>query len=555
MKRNHLVFNKKSRLITLPELTDSTTNILAPFNESELRRKLPELLKTQNDFYPCFDWTFPPPLINTSSPPEHVSDLFSKQSIIPGRYSIYLHSPFCKSLCSFCYYSVIPEKGIDLSEDYVNHLIKEMSLYRQHFIGQTCESIYFGGGTPSYLDDTLLARIFDALYENFNVCDDAEITIESAPGTLSEGKCNLLKDHGVNRVSYGIQTLDEELLSSMNRNYSVEQAINELTNAIDVFGNVNIDTMYGFPHEKEGTLIKTLKKFYEIGVPSFSIYSLDQQRSSENVKYKPPKDELYENKIRQFSEAEYFLKEIGYTPVLQNIFIDPTRASYRHQLRRWDNLPLIGMGLNSQGYAPQTAYQNTASLNSYYKMIDEGQLPISTVDLLDPELELCRELTSKLRFTYINLKEIKFKYNVSIKHVFYHLIEVLTDLGHIEHHGEILRMTEKSVYYNNIIPMLFAPDKFKQKLMGLPHEYLEAFPVPYIITKLGNTQSEPFYLNKNNKPGIDRRSSYDRRTKIKNMLTDKRQSQSGRRSTDTLNAWRATQQDTALKTNSTHQNL
>ncbi len=547
MKKVNQFFNKKSRLIKAPELNNSNSSKLAPFSKLAIKERLPELLKVQNDFFPCFDWTFPPPLLSKSVPPDNADELFSRHSVIANRYSIYLHSPFCKSLCSFCYYAIIPGKGINFSETYVDYLIQEMALYAETFKGQICESIYFGGGTPSFLDNKLLTKIFNSLHQYFDISNDAEITIESAPGTLSKDKCELLKSLGVNRLSYGIQTLDEKLLSTMNRDYSVSQAIEELSHAIEIIGNVNVDTMYGFDGEHKDTLINTLKHLHEIGVPSFSIYALDKQRSDSKILFEPPRDNSYEQKITQFSEAEKYLMKLGYKPTLQNTFINPEQASYKHQLRRWDNLPLVAMGINSQGYAPQKAYQNTGSLKSYYQMIDAGKLPVATMDELDAELELCRELTSKLRFTFVSLGEFEYKYGVSIKKVFKDLISCLTELGYIECHDDILRMTEKAAYYNNIIPMLFAPDRFKEKLMQLPEEYLETFPVPFIMTQLGNAQSSNFNLPENRcVENFDRRTNWSRRQEKLNEHNDERRFSTGRRSTDGIWNWSATHNPTDL---------
>ncbi|MCW9004528.1 MAG: coproporphyrinogen III oxidase family protein [Gammaproteobacteria bacterium] len=541
IKRASHCFNKKSRLIKKPEINNSGASKLNPLNGNNIKNKLEGLLQKQNDFFPCFDWSFPPPLLSKKQPPSDARSLFSKPSVIPGRYSIYLHSPFCKSLCGFCYYAIIPGKGIDFAEKYTDYLIKEMSLYAETFQNTTCESIYFGGGTPSFLDDHLLAKIFENLNTHFKIDNKAEITIEAAPGTLPREKSEFLKSLGVNRLSYGIQTLDETLLSTMNRDYSVDQAINELRYAIDIIGNINVDTMYGFDGENENTLIETLQKFHDIGTPSLSIYALDKQRSNGKVLFEPPKDEYYEYKIKQFSRAEEHLMSLGYKPVLQNIFIDPERASYSHQLRRWDNLPLLSMGINSQGYAPQRAYQNTGSMKSYYQMIDEGKLPIATMDELDSELEICRELTSKLRFTFISVGEFKYKYNVAIDEVFKDLINALVEMGYLDHSGDIIRMTDKASYYNNIIPMLFAPDHFKEELLGLPEEYLESFPVPHIMTQLGKAQSKSFNLPDNmHTVNIDRRIHWNRRKNkgMANQLDDQRASH-GRRSCDGIWSWSA----------------
>jgi len=541
MKKNSEFFNKKSRLLQYPELDTNNSTNLTPFDANTIKSRLPDLLTVQNDFFPCFDWTFPPPLLNKSTAPETADILFSKPSIIPGRYSIYLHSPFCKSLCSFCYYAIIPGKGIELADQYIDHLLKEMEMYSKTFRGQICESIYFGGGTPSYLDDNNLKRIFHTLKSRFNIASDAEITVEAAPGTLAKDKIELLHSLGVNRLSYGIQTLDEDLLASMNRDYSVQEAITELQHALDIIGNVNVDTMYGFENESDDTLLNTLKKFKKLGIPSFSIYALDTQRTETKHELLPPKDNSYDKKIKQFAKAEELLMSWGYEAVLQNVFINPQKSSYRHQLRRWENLPLLAMGINAQGYAPQRPYQNVGSLKSYFQLIDENKLPIASVDELNPELEICRELTSKLRFTFVSIDEMKYKYGINIANVFEHLISSLEELGYLSIRNNIIRMTAKAAYYNNIIPMLFAPDSFKQQLLGLPEEYLEDFPVPYIMTQLGRAQSCAFNIESTQQDkNADRRILWNRRQRTDvSSIADKRIHTAGRRASDNLKHWSA----------------
>jgi len=151
-------------------------------------------------------------------------------------------------------------------------------------------------------------------------------------------------------------------------------------------------------------------------------------------------------------------------------------------------------------------------------------LPIATVDHLSAEMELCRELTSKLRFTEVDANELSEKYGVNIFSVFKDLVSALVGMDFLEQDGSILRMTEESSYYNNIIPMLFAPDAFKETLLELPEEYLETFPVPYILTQVGATQSTDIRLKR--EPGEalreDRRIQLDRRREIDPIVSDRR---------------------------------
>lgn len=354
MKQYSGSFNKRSRLLQPPALDGTATTSLRPLDPDTLPEHLQSVLQVQNDFFPCFDWSFPPPLLSTHTPPESAQALFSSPSVEPGRYSLYLHIPFCKTLCSFCYYTVMPGRGIEQSAQYLDYLIREMELYAPALQEDWCESVYIGGGTPTYLDESQLTFLIQALRERFHLLEDAEISIEAAPGTLSRSKLETLRELGVNRLSYGIQTLDEKLLATMNRHYSVTEAEHELELALDIIENINVDTMYGFENEPADALDRTLKRFHGLGIPGLSIYALDTQRIRKGKSLLgPPRDAQYEQKIDTFSRARELLHSLGYRSVLQNVFVQPGRSSYRHQVRRWDNLPLVSLGISSQGYAPR----------------------------------------------------------------------------------------------------------------------------------------------------------------------------------------------------------
>ncbi len=498
MKEYSTNFNKKSRLIKHPEITPQDAASLPEFAAHNLTQRLADVLQIQNDFYPCFDWSFPPPILSPHAQPCAPDELFAEPSAIPGKYSLYLHSPFCETLCNFCYYTVFPGKGINEADRYIDYLLQEMQMYAEPLQGLQCESIYFGGGTPTHLSESLLIKVFEGLRKYFNIADDAEITVEAAPGTLPDEKIILLDALGVNRISYGIQTLNEKLLAGMNRHYSVEQAKHELQHALRVFDNINVDTMYGFDEEDDDALINTLQQFNALGIPSLSIYSLDKQRCGTNLSPEGPnKDALFNKKLALFAQAKDYLLAEGFQQVLQNIFVKPEKASYLHQIRRWENLPLVAMGIASQGYAPKKPYQNAVTLKSYYQCIDEGRLPLTTVDLLSPEMELAREVTSRLRFTEVPLEDIFDKYGVNLHTAFGDLINSLSELGLLSCDDGVLKLTPKASHYNNIIPMLFAPDAFKEELLGLPEEFLENYPIPHVMTRLGKTQSTPIKVSAN----------------------------------------------------------
>ncbi len=491
MKRYHDTVNKRSRLIDAPMIS-STTTALEAFDPKTLKFRIASALRVQNDYFPCFDWTFPPPITQKSRTPVDAAGLFAETSVVHGRYSIYAHIPFCATLCQFCYYPVIPGSHEEEMQRYVDYLLREMALYAPALAHGRCESVYIGGGTPTYLGNRLLQKLLEGIHRHFKLSEDAEISIESAPGTIPPERIALLAGLGVNRLSYGIQSLDSDMLARLNRAYSVPEAIVEIGNAVEVIGNVNVDTMYGFETEADDALAGTLGKLIGLGVPGLSIYSLDSQRCDhDRVRFLPARDELHARKLGIFRHAKRFLRQQGYEPVLQNIFIRPERASFRHQLRRWENVPLVALGISSMGYAPRVLYQNHLALKSYYRSLDEGRLPVLETERITPEMEMARELVSQLRFTKVDVRNINAKYGVDVRAIFGDLISALFELGYLEVSTETLCLAEKAAPYNNIIPMLFAPDAFKQTLFDLPEEYREHFPLPYVLTQVGATQSLP----------------------------------------------------------------
>jgi len=493
MKHYHENLNKKSRLTRDPLAAQPNSPLLAPLEPDKLRARIHGALRIQNDYYPCFDWTFPPPITQKTRGAVTAEKLFEHPSVVPGRYSVYLHIPFCASLCKFCYYPVIPGQHDAEMERYVDYLLKEASLYAPVFADQECESIYLGGGTPTHLPGALLQRLIDGLTRRFRLAPGAEFTIESAPGSIPEDKLLLLKQLGVNRLSYGIQTLDEQLLAGLNRNYTVASARDELRNAVRILGNVNIDTMYGFEGEPDHALLDTLREFVTLGVPCVSIYALDGQRcNSDRAKDMPARDAQYDRKIETYRAAREYLADNGFSPVLQNIFLQPERASYKHQLRRWENLPLVALGISSMGYAPRRLYQNQLAMKVWAEKLDRGELPVMEWEDLTPENEIMREVVSQLRFTEVSLAHIRQKYDADIGQIYRDLITALVDLGYLSNRDGVLRLTDAAAHFNNIIPMLFAPDDFKEIIYGLPEEYREQFPLPYVLTQVGATQTRAF---------------------------------------------------------------
>jgi len=146
------------------------------------------------------------------------------------------------------------------------------------------------------------------------------------------------------------------------------------------------------------------------------------------------------------------------------------------------------------GYAPRKPYQNYGTTGAYFEHLDAGELPIEAIEVLTPEMELARQVITELRFARVDLRGVREKYGVDVQVVFGDLLRVLGELGLLERQGDEILLSKAAAPYNNVLPMLFSPDSFKEDLLGLPEDYLAAMPISLVVTGIGATQSAPLEM-------------------------------------------------------------
>lgn len=432
---------------------------------SRLHQKLKDTFNQLDmDYYPCFDWSFPPPGIILCDR----STVFEQRMAEVQTFSIYLHIPFCLSVCKFCYYTVSAAKENNpVRQKYLDALIREVEAYAALTPkGAKCESVYIGGGTPTAIGSHL-TDIVNLIYNRFDLSECKEFTVESSPNTLSRPYLEELKAAGVNRFSYGVQTLEENVLHGVNRNYNVPSILEDLEMLSDVIGNFNVDTMYDLPGESTGAIIDTLTTLKEYS-PGITLYALDPIREHEGVAL----HETAEEAQRKFQTAKEYLLKNGYRQLFQNNFVRDG-GSYLHQRRRWDNLPVLAIGPSSQGYLPRYQYTNVSSIKKYIDR--ESDFAIDTIQVLDAKLEAAREVTTKLRFLGLDIERVREKYNFDLFSTFSEMVDILIGAGQLEYVDGVLKLTIDGERNNNIIPMMFAPDSLTKDLMKMKHPLAPVF--------------------------------------------------------------------------------
>jgi oxygen-independent coproporphyrinogen-3 oxidase len=292
---------------------------------------------------------------------------------------LYIHIPFCKRKCHYCnFYSLAKAK---FKPELVQALVKEMELQRNYLHGEKLESIYFGGGTPSMLNEHELQFIFEKIYTAFNVEEKAEITFEANPDDLSKDYLQMLKKSPVNRLSIGVQSFNDEELVYLNRLHSAEEAISALKRAQDVgFSSLSLDLIYGIPIATNESWLKNLNQFKELQVDHLSAYNLTREENTaydlfiKKGKYAPPNDvqgQEHFNLLLDFTR-ENKLEQYE----VSNFAFDQKYAV--HNTNYWRRKKYLGIGPSAHSFDLLSRSWNIAQLKPYIDSINNELVPHET---------------------------------------------------------------------------------------------------------------------------------------------------------------------------------
>lgn len=297
---------------------------------------------------------------------------------------IYLHIPFCRKACTYCNFhfsTQLSRKG-----SMVDCLLREIELRADYFGNSTIESIYFGGGTPSVLDESELQAIFNKIEENFDLSLLKEVTLEANPDDLNSEYLQMLAGSPVNRLSIGIQCLNDEVLKWMNRSHNRNQAIECIENALhNGFELLTADLIYGIPGRKDSDFLSDIHQFADWGLPHFSAYALTIEprttlgHQEKTGKFTPMDEEAV---ARQFELLMDAADKYGYEHYEISNFAKSGKRAI-HNSAYWSGKPYLGIGPSAHSYNGEYRSWNISNNSRYMKSIQEGHLPAESEKLSD----------------------------------------------------------------------------------------------------------------------------------------------------------------------------
>jgi oxygen-independent coproporphyrinogen-3 oxidase len=289
-------------------------------------------------------------------------------------FGLYFHVPFCSKKCPYCHFFVVPDNALH-KHDYLEALKLEWEQVKPNFEGKKLRTVYFGGGTPTLLGADGIGTILSWI----SPLDDCEVTIEANPETVTPELMKSLLSVGINRVSIGIQSLDDGLLSLLGRTHSAEKAINAVeTVARAGISNITIDLMFELPHQTLASWRETLLRARALPITHLSLYNLTFE--PETVFFKKRKQLLPhvpepETNLAMLQMAVELLEEVGFHRYEISAFARPGMKA-KHNTAYWTARPFWGLGPSAFSYWNGSRFRNTAHLARYTSALRSGQSPI-----------------------------------------------------------------------------------------------------------------------------------------------------------------------------------
>lgn len=368
--------------------------------------------------------------------------------------ALYVHIPFCQAKCNYCDFYSFPGSSSELQERYVKALIKEGFL-RKRDLEVNLKSIFFGGGTPTCLSGGLLVKLLEFLKGNFQIDPEIEITVEANPGTVDREKLKLMSIFGVNRLSFGVQSFNQELLTRLGRIHSPEDVYKSFSLARqEGFTNLNFDLMYGLPGQTLLDWEETLLKVLEFNLEHISLYQLKIEEGT------PFGRDLEKGLLQEFDDglalemyklAKKYLAQAGFIHYEISNFAKPGYKCGHNQVY-WRCEPYLGLGAGAHSYLPPERIENLDEAVSYISGLEEGKFPPNFREKQTLAIAMSETMFMGLRLMEgVNLNHFHARFGQDAREVFREAIQKCQDWGLISLDKDFLKLTPQGVYLGNLV--------------------------------------------------------------------------------------------------------
>ena len=374
--------------------------------------------------------------------------------------ALYVHIPFCLKKCNYCDFISFPNK-FDYVEKYTDALIKEIRLYSSVGKKFKLNTVFIGGGTPSSINSIYIEKIMDGIYKYFDTNELKEVTIETNPKTLDKEKLIRYRESGINRISMGVQTLNDNLLKILGRIHNTEDFYKNYDLVRNLgFNNVNLDLMFGLPFQTLEDVIYTLKEVIKLEPAHLSFYGLIVEKGTKfydlnnRGKLNLPDEDL--ERAMYHKGVEYLVSN-GYEHYEISNF---AKKGYecKHNLFYWELKPYIGLGIGAHSNIFGKRYWNFADIKKYISSLDNGSFPVSEEEVIDKDMEMAEYCILGLRLIRgIDKKNFLDRFGIDIKEIYGKIIERHVKGGLLYENENRIYLTKRGLDLSNIVEVDFLP--------------------------------------------------------------------------------------------------
>lgn len=370
---------------------------------------------------------------------------------------IYIHIPFCVKKCAYCDF-LSASQSDETIDAYVEGLIQEIQAHSFERKNPCVTTVFFGGGTPSVLTPEQMEKIFHALREQFHISEEAEITIEVNPGTVTKEKLDMYQKCGVNRLSFGLQSTNNRELKLLGRIHTYEEFLENYSLARACgFGNINIDLISAIPKQTLESWTQTLNDVVKLNPEHISAYSLIVEEDTPfarlygegcpNEKDLPSEEE--ERAI--YYKTEEVLNAHGYFKYEISNYAKPEKEC-RHNLGYWERKEYLGLGLGAASLIENTRFRNTRNLEFYLEHACEPKKLQREKQALSQKEQIEEFLFLGLRKTKgITLEEFERNFGIQAEVYYQEQFEKLLKSKLLEKEGDTIRLTKKGMDVSNYV--------------------------------------------------------------------------------------------------------
>ncbi len=406
--------------------------------------------------------------------PGHVSTLMDRLQTPDDRErttGLYVHIPFCRKRCHFCYFRVYTDKSRNEVSEYLDAVTDEAAWLGDtpYVRGKKLRFVYFGGGTPSFLSESQLDDLFTALRERFDWSEVEEVAFECEPGTLTPRKLKKLKSLGVTRLSLGIENFSDEILEHNNRAHRTQQVQAAYDGARDAgFEHINIDLIAGMMGETDANWRHCIERTLEYEPDAITVYQMEipynttiyKQMRESGKTIAPVAD--WDTKRRWVAEAFTAFEDAGYhIGSAYTAVKDAQRVKFIYRDELWAGADMLALGVSSFGHVGGVHYQNQHDIVPYMSAVAAGDPPVyRALPVGDEELFL-RQWMLQLKLGRVNRSDFVERYGIDPFTRFAELLGTYADAGYLTMDGDDLVFTREGLLRVDRLLHAFFPEELK----------------------------------------------------------------------------------------------